>query len=130
MVKRIKEDFIRNRKDRVYESRKKIDSINTAARALETSQIWFQDESIMELCNKQTRMNVQDTRMNVQDTRMNVQDIRMNVQDTRMNVQNRSKNNILFKKIGLLVSIGLIKHGFRASRRDAGGLYFYIYLYI
>ena len=84
MVKRIKEDFIRNRKDRVYESRKKIDSINTAARALETSQIWFQDESIMELCNKQTRMNVQDTRMNVQDT--------------RMNVQNRSKNNILFKK--------------------------------
>ena len=84
MVKRIKEDFIRNRKDRVYESRKKIDSINTAARALETSQVWFQDESIMELCNKQTRMNVQD--------------IRMNVQDIRMNVQNRSKNNILFKK--------------------------------
>ena len=32
---------------------RKLDSINTAARALETSQVWFQDESIMDRANKQ-----------------------------------------------------------------------------
>jgi len=77
MVKRMKEDFIRIRKDRMHESREKIDRINTTARALETSQVWFQDESIMDLCNRQTKMNVQNT---------------------KMNVQNRSKSNILFRK--------------------------------
>ena len=62
-VSKMKADFIRNRRDRVHESREKINRINTTARALETSQVWFQtdfhrddvkgEESVLELHNRQ-----------------------------------------------------------------------------
>ena len=62
-VSKMKADFIRNRKDRVHESREKIDNINNVARSLETSQVWFQtdfhrddvkgEESVLELHNRQ-----------------------------------------------------------------------------
>ena len=61
-ISKMKENFIRNRKCRVHESREKIDGINNAARTLESSQVWFQtdfrrddvkgEESVLELHNR------------------------------------------------------------------------------
>mgnify|MGYP001181112959 CR=1 FL=1 len=61
-VSKMKENFIRNRKCRVHESREKINRINNAARSLESSQVWFQtdfrrddvkeEESVLELHNR------------------------------------------------------------------------------
>ena len=47
-----------------------------------------------------------------------------------MNVQNRSKNNILFKKIGLLVSIGLIKHTPPLRGEMRGFVFLYLLIYM